>query len=57
MDRVDRPCGGLATLAGGAISLIRSGWLAPLSLPSVTPFFLFWLWVAAVSVVMLRLPS
>ena len=28
-----------------------------MSLPSVTPFFLYWLWVAAVSVVMLRLPD
>ncbi|GAA0593484.1 hypothetical protein [Streptomyces crystallinus] len=48
---------GLITLSGSAISLVRAGWLAPLSLPSVTPFFLFWLWVAAVSVVMLRLPA
>ncbi|GGP55802.1 hypothetical protein [Streptomyces melanogenes] len=48
---------GLVTLAGSAISLVRSGWLAPLSLPAVTPFFLFWLWVASVSIVMLRLPS
>ncbi|MDI2131139.1 hypothetical protein [Yinghuangia seranimata] len=47
---------GLITLAAGPIALIRSGWLAPLSLPSVTPFFLFWLWVAAVSLAMLRLP-
>ncbi|MFJ4624002.1 hypothetical protein [Streptomyces sp. NPDC088812] len=48
---------GLVTLASSAVSLVRSGWLAPLSLPSVTPFFLFWLWVAAVGVAMLRLPS
>lgn len=48
---------GVVTLAGGAVSLVRSGWLAPLSLPSVTPFFLYWLWVAAVGVAMLRLPS
>jgi uncharacterized membrane protein YjjP (DUF1212 family) len=47
---------GVVTLAGGGVSLVRSGWLAPLSLPSVTPFFLYWLWVAAVGVVMLRLP-
>ncbi|MBY8883033.1 hypothetical protein [Actinacidiphila acidipaludis] len=47
---------GIVTLAGSAVSLVRSGWLAPLSLPSVTPFFLYWLWVTAVSVAMLRLP-
>jgi hypothetical protein len=31
--------------------------MAGTAVPSVTPFFLFWLWIAAVSVVMLRLPS
>lgn len=45
---------GVVTFAGGGIALVRSGWLAPLSLPSVTPFFLYWLWVAAVGVAMLR---
>lgn len=48
---------GVLTLPAGGIALVRSGWLAPLSLPSVTPFFLYWLWVAAVSVAMLRLPA
>jgi hypothetical protein len=48
---------GVLCLAGGGIALVRSGWLAPLSLPSVTPFFVYWLWVAAVGVVMLRLPE
>jgi len=47
---------GVLTLPAGGIALVRSGRLAPLPLPSVTPFFLCWLWVAAVSVAMPRLP-
>ncbi|WP_163010818.1 hypothetical protein [Streptomyces dangxiongensis] len=48
---------GAVCLAGSAVSVARSGWPAPLSPPSVTPFVLFWPRVAGVSVVMLRLPT
>lgn len=47
---------GFGNFAGPFILLVRTGWLAPAEIGALIPWALFWLWVPAVGVVMLRLP-
>jgi hypothetical protein len=47
---------GVANLAGTFIVLAHSGWLAPFAIPSIIPYLLLYAWIAAVGMVLIRMP-